>query len=70
MKELLMGEQDFNEGNAGFSSIIEKKTWKNICEVFSTESKEQHQNLKQTEIITHMRGLPPCNTSLFTLAYF
>ena len=25
--------------------------------VFSTESKEQHQHLKQTEIITYMKGV-------------
>ena len=42
MEEILMGEENFNEGGAGFSSI----TWKNNERVnmksFSTESKEQH----------------------------
>ena len=42
----------------------------NMKSFFSTESKEQHQNLKRTEIISHMRGSPPRNTSLFTLKYF
>ena len=31
----------------------------NKKQVFSMESKEQHQNSKRTEIILHMKGLPP-----------
>ena len=34
---------------------------------FSTESKEQHQNLKGTEIITRMWSSPSPNASLFTV---
>ena len=41
-----------------------------MINLFSTESEEQNLNFKRAEIITHMRGLPPCNTSLFTLKYF
>ena len=38
---------------------------------FSTESNEQHQNLKQTEMISYMRGSCPIfNTSLFTLKLY
>jgi len=40
---IVMGEEKFNEGGAGFSIIIIKKKWKNkYKKVFSTESKEQH----------------------------
>ena len=43
LEEFVMGEEKFNEGGAGFSSIIIKKQWKNKYEkVFSTESKERH----------------------------
>ena len=43
LEEYFMGEEKFNEGGAGFSSIITKKNMKNKYEnVFSTESKEQH----------------------------
>ena len=36
-----MGEENFNEGDAEFSSII-KKNEKINMESFSTESREQH----------------------------
>ena len=40
-------------------------------QVFSTESKERHQNIKRTEIITCIRGVRSLvNTSLFTLKFF
>ena len=32
--------------------------------------KKKLENLKRTKIITPMRGVPPRNTSLFTLKYF
>ena len=41
MEKILMGEENFNEGGAGFSSIIWKKQGKKIWKVFSAESKEQ-----------------------------
>ena len=59
----MKGAQDF--------LALFKKTMKNKYEkFFSTESEEQQLKLKRTEFITHMRGLPPRNTSLFTLKYF
>ena len=43
LEEYVMGEEKFNEGGAGFSSITIKKQCKNKHEkVCSTESKEQH----------------------------
>ena len=43
LEEFVMGEENFHEGSAGFSSIIKKKTIKNKYEkVFSTEIKEKH----------------------------
>ena len=42
MGEFVTGEENFNEGGTGFSSIILKK-WKNKYEKFcSAESKEQY----------------------------
>ena len=72
IKEFVMGEENFHEGSAGFTSIIKKKNKEkiNMKEFFSAGSKEQHYNLKRTENITHMRGSPPPITSLFTLKYF
>ena len=74
IKEFVMVEENFHEGSAGFTSIIKKKKKnnekRNIKKFFSAGSKEQHQNLKRTEIITHMRSSPPANTPLFTLKYF
>ena len=57
LEEYVMGEEKFNEKGGGFSSITIKKTMKKQTRKnFSTESKELHQNLKRTEIITYMRG--------------
>ena len=41
--------------------VLFKKTIRNWIKKssFSTESKEQHQNLKRTEIITYMIGFTP-----------
>ena len=41
MEKLVMGEENFNEGGAGFSSIICKNNEKINMKFFSTESKEQ-----------------------------
>ena len=58
MNQFVIREEGFHEGGAGFSSIILKKEWKDKFEKdFSTESKDQHWNLKWTEIITNMVGL-------------
>ena len=57
LEEYVMKEEKFNEKGMGFSSITIKKHEKiNMKKFFSIESKEQHKNLKRTEIITHMRG--------------
>ena len=42
MEKLVMGEENFNEGGAGFPSIIWKNNEKINMKSFSTESKEQH----------------------------
>ena len=43
LEEFIMGEENFHEGSAGFSSIIKNEQWKNKYEkFFSTESEEQH----------------------------
>ena len=43
MEEFLMGEENFYERGAAFSSIIKKKNNEKInMKKFSTESKEQH----------------------------
>ena len=42
IEKLLMGEENFNEGGAGFSSIIWKNNEKINMKSFSTESKEQY----------------------------
>jgi len=60
--ELLKGI--FQRGVIRGSSL--PRTKKNI---FSTESKEQHQYLKRTEIILYMMMNVLLNTSLFTLRY-
>ena len=48
-------------------NVLNKKT----KQVFSTESKEQHQNLKQTEIIPHMKGtVPPKRPALYAKVFY
>ena len=44
MGEFVIGEENFYEGSAGFSSIIKKKNNEkiNLKKALSTESKEQH----------------------------
>ena len=37
----------------------DEKLNKKDKQVFSTKSKEQNQNRKRTEVIPHMKGLPP-----------
>ena len=55
IEEFVVGEGNFHERGAGFFSIFFKEQWKNKYEIFfSTESKEEHYNLKRTEIVTHM----------------
>ena len=51
---------------ARFPGVICKRSEIKLTkEVFSTESKEQRQNLKQTQIITYMKGVAastrPCS---------
>ena len=42
LREFVMGEENFHEGRAGFTSIIKKKQLKNKSEkAFSAGSKEQ-----------------------------
>ena len=42
LREFVMGEENFHEGRAGFTSIIKKKKLKNKSEkAFSAGSKEQ-----------------------------
>ena len=42
MEEFIMREENFHEGDAGFSSIIYKKQKIYKKKVFSSGSKEQH----------------------------
>jgi len=50
------------ERERGFLAQFKQKKKSEIKlkdKVFSTESKEQHKNLKQTEIILYIRGVAP-----------
>ena len=52
MKEVFIGKEHCCEGGAGFHSIIKEKDQKlNKKTSFSTESKEQHQNLKRQKTL-------------------
>ena len=58
------------KGALDFPGSFKKQSEIKLKTSLLTESKEQHQNLKQAEIITHMRGF--ClllNTLLFMLKY-
>ena len=50
-------------GGVRFLALLKKKRSEIKYEKsFSTESEEQHQNLKRTEIITYMKGVTPSST--------
>ena len=72
VEEYVMGEEKFNEGGSGFSSITIKKNNEkiNMKKSFQLKVRNSIKTWREQKLLRIWEVLPLLNTSLFMLKYF